>query len=188
MHELENLLLFLRPLNRMQIAYMVTGSAACIAYGVPRLTHDVDIVVEIARKQAGLLGIAFPSSDFYCPPTEVIALEIERPVRGHFNVIHTATGLKADCYPMGDDALHRWGMARRRRIEVGGEPLFLAPPEYVILRKLEYFREGGSEKHIRDVQGMVDVSGDTLDWQELRRRIVESELQRAWSRVEELRL
>jgi hypothetical protein len=104
------------------------------------------------------------------------------------DIIHTATGLKADCYPMGSDALHRWGMARRQRIEVSGEPVFLAPPEYVILRKLEYFREGGSEKHIRDIQGIVDVSGDTLDWPELRRRIAENELDKAWSRVEELRL
>ena len=52
----------------------------------------------------------------------------------------------------------------------------------------EYFREGGSEKHLRDIPGIVDVSGDSLDWEELRRRIDEGQLQQAWSRVDELRL
>jgi hypothetical protein len=39
----------------------------------------------------------------------------------------------------------------------------VAPPEYVIVRKLEYFREGGSEKHLRDIRSMLNVSGDQID-------------------------
>jgi len=58
----------------------------------------------------------------------------------------------------------------------------------MILRKLEYCRKGGSEKHIRDIRGMLEVSGDVLDWPELRRHVIESELQWAWSRVAELPL
>jgi len=187
MQEADPLLIFVRRLNRLDVAYMVTGSAACIAYGVPRLTHDIDVVIEMERRQIGFLSQAFPSDEFYCPPPDVIGVEIERSRRGHFNIIHMASGLKADCFTMGDDPLHRWGMSKRRRIEIAGESVCLAPPEYVILRKLEYFREGGSEKHLRDIRGILDVSGDTLDWPELRRRIDEGELQRAWSRVEELR-
>lgn len=188
MLEADPVLLFVRRLNRLQVPYMVTGSTACIAYGVPRLTHDIDVVIELDRKQIRFLLVAFSTDEFYCPPPDVIGVEIARPRRGHFNLIHLASGLKADCYTMGDDPLHRWGMARRQRIEIAGEPVFLAPPEYVILRKLEYFREGGSEKHLRDIRGILDVSGETLDWPELRRRVDEGELQRAWSRIEELRL
>jgi hypothetical protein len=188
MQEVEPVLIFVRRLNRLDLRYMVTGSAACIAYGVPRLTHDIDVVIEMERKKAGFLSLAFPAEEFYCPPPEVVGVEVERSWRGHFNIIHLASGLKADCYTMGDDPLHRWGMSRRRRIEMEGAPVFLAPPEYVIVRKLEYFREGGSEKHLRDIRGILDVSGDSLDWPELRRRIDERALTRAWSRVEELRL
>ena len=32
-----------------------------------------------------------------------------------------------------------------------------------ILRKLQYFKEGGSEKHIGDIRGMIEVSGDAID-------------------------
>jgi len=44
-----------------------------------------------------------------------------------------------------------------------GESVMVAPPEYVIVRKLEYFREGGSEKHLRDIRAMWSVSGDQID-------------------------
>jgi len=38
-----------------------------------------------------------------------------------------------------------------------------ASPEAVILKKLQYFREGGSQKHIRDILGVLRVLGDTID-------------------------
>ena len=136
-------LIFIRPLNRLGVAYMVTGSAASMAYGVPRVTLDIDMVLELTTAQTGLLSNAFPPEAFYCPPREVIGIETERPSCGHFNVIHMEMGFKADFYPMGADPLHRWGMARRRRVEMFSEPVMLAPPEYVIVRKLEYFKEGG---------------------------------------------
>jgi hypothetical protein len=182
----ELFLVFVQPLNRLGVAYMVTGSGASMAYGVPRVTLDIDLIVELAASQAGLLSMAFPPETFYCPPREVLAIELERPSRGHFNVIHLATGFKADFYPMGDDPLHRWALARRRRVEMFGEPVMLAPPEYVIVRKLEYFNEGGSDKHLRDVRGMLDVSGEQIDGAELESMIDERHLKTAWRRVQEL--
>lgn len=44
-----------------------------------------------------------------------------------------------------------------------GVDVWVAPIEYVIVRKLEYFREGGSEKHLRDIRAMRQVSGDLID-------------------------
>lgn len=38
-------------------------------------------------------------------------------------------------------------------------------PEDVILKKLDFFREGGSQKHLRDIASMIAVQGaETLDW------------------------
>ena len=31
----------------------------------------------------------------------------------------------------------------------------VAPPEYVIVRKLQFYHEGGSEKHLRDISAML---------------------------------
>src|SRR6185437_14809075 len=90
---------------------------------------------------------AFPLDRFYVPPAEVLRVEAARSLRGHFNIIAHDSGYKADVYLAGADALHAWAFPRRRSVPVGGRALSVAPPEYVIARKLEYFREGGSLKH-----------------------------------------
>lgn len=163
-------LLFIRRLNGLGIRYIVTGSVASIAYGEARLTHDVDIVVEIHREDVDRLGAAFPESDFYLPPPEVIKIEVNRAQRGHFNIIHHETGFKADIYPCGRDRLSLWGLQEARKIVVEDCDVWFAPPEYVILRKLEYYREGGSEKHLRDIEGILAVSGDTVNAGEIEKR------------------
>jgi len=146
--------LFVLRLEALGLPYMVTGSVASMIYGEPRLTLDLDLVVELEIERAGAFLAAFPEAEFYRPPLEVVRLECSRDSHGHFNLIHHETGMKADLYP-ARGALHRWGLAHRRRIPFGSAQLSLAPPEYVILRKLEFWREGGSEKHLRDVRAML---------------------------------
>ena len=163
MLEPELILFFVEPLERLAIPYMITGSVAGILYGEPRLTHDVDIVVELPRHRARELIAAFPDSDFYCPPEDVIVIEAGRSRRGHFNLIHHRSGFKADIYLVGDDPFHGWALKRVRRLKLESVEVAVAPPEYVILRKLEFFREGGSEKHIRDVKAMLELHGGMLD-------------------------
>jgi hypothetical protein len=46
---------------------------------------------------------------------------------------------------------------------VGGGNIWVAPIEYVILRKLEYFEQSGSDRHLRDVAMMLRISGDTVE-------------------------
>jgi hypothetical protein len=152
MPEPELSLLFIRPLNLAGIRYVVSGSVAAIIYGEPRLTHDVDLLVFLNDKNIQQLPQIFPSSDFYVPPAEVIAAEVSRSQRGHFNIIHVNTGFKADFYPTGRDELSAWAFRNRRSVQFQGETILVAPPECVIVSKLEYYREGGSEKHIRDIR------------------------------------
>ena len=179
----EFLLAFIAPLNRLGLDYMVTGSMAAIVYGEPRLTHDVDVVLELPVDAITELHRAFPLEQFYCPPLEVLAAEARRLERGHFNLIHHASGFKSDIYLAGADPLHRWGMSRRRRIEVGGEVVQVAPPEYVIVRKLEYYREGGSDKHLRDIQSMLELSREQIDQSVLDEWINRLHLQAEWGKV-----
>lgn len=174
---------FVRPLNALGIPYMITGSLAAIYYGEPRLTNDIDLVVFLKPGDAPRLIEAFPADDFYCPPEEVLLLETAREHRGHFNLIHHESGWKADVYLMGQDPLHTWGMARVRVGTVDGEPARFAPPEYVIIRKLEFFREGGSEKHIRDIQKMLLAMGKSWDASELTEMIASRGLAAEWTKL-----
>jgi len=185
MPEANLFLLFTQRLNSLGVPYMVSGSVAVIIYGEPRLTHDVDLIVVLDRNHIARLPEVFPPAEFYCPPAEVIAVEAAREQRGHFNIIHHETGFKADFYLSGRDPLHAWGLARARRLQVEGQALCVAPPEYVILRKLEYFREGGSEKHLRDIRSILDTTPDAIHTAELEQQIAARGLQQPWRQVNE---
>lgn len=64
----------------------------------------------------------------------------------------------------GGDALHRWAFEKRRQVEIApGLKVWLAPPEYLIIRKLEFYRKGGSQKHIEDIVKMWPQIKDTLN-------------------------
>lgn len=146
---------------------MATDAVAAILYGEPRLTNDIDLVVRLDPADIERLHKAFASTDFYIPPIEVMQAEAARQQGGHFNVIHIPSVLKADLYPLGTDALHHWALKKRRSVEVSGRFIWVAPIEYVILRKLEYWKAGGQDKHRNDVAAMLRTSGDSVDREKL---------------------
>ncbi len=183
MPEPDFFLLFVIPLNQLGAHYMVSGSVAAMFYGEPRFTQDVDFVVFLTDSDVSGLGRVFPTTDFYIPPTETIVAEIQRENRGLFIIFHTGTGFKADMYMVGRDELSAWGFRFKRTIQYEGQTLVLAPPEYVIVRKLEYYREGGSEKHLRDIRSMVAVSGTEIDRSALNDWIQRLGLETEWRRV-----
>jgi hypothetical protein len=148
--------LFVAPLEKSGIRYLITGSVASSIYGEPRNTLDIDLVVLIQQDQIPLLAKLFPDEDFYLPPADVIAIEARREAHGHFNVIHHHTGLKADIYLSRNHPSLPWALENARRVNTATCEISIAPPEYVILHKLEFFREGGSQKHLRDIAGMIE--------------------------------
>jgi hypothetical protein len=165
---------------------MATGAVAVIIYAEPRLTQDIDLVIELKTEEARKIIEAFPPEEFYCPPEESLRVEIHRRIRGHFNIIHLETAFRADCYVMGDDPLHHWGMLNRKKVNFEGESIWVASPEYVILRKLEYFREGGSEKHLWDIAGILTISGDRIDFGQLLEKIKTYGLEQEWEKAQRL--
>ena len=171
------LALFLEPLERLGLPYCVTGSVAASVYGEPRLTADIDVVLLLGRGDAGALKAAFPEADYYVPPEETVAAELARPNGGMFNLIHHGTQFKADIYLAASDPLHAWAFANRRRIDLEGAGAWIAPPEYVVLRKLEYLRAGGSDKHVRDIRFVLAVTP-------LERGFLHAEIERLGLRVQ----
>lgn len=175
--------LFVVPLNTLDITYMVTGAAAAIVYGEPRLTRDLDLVIAPRAGDAGRLAAAFDEASFYVPPREVLEDEARRPNGGHFNLIHHATALRGDCYVAGTDPLHAWAMARRVRHDIGGVGVWFAPIEYVILRKLEWHEQGGSARHVDDIRAMLRVSGEKVNREALAGWLSRMQLDTAWRSI-----
>jgi hypothetical protein len=147
--------IYIPRLNHGKLRYLVTGSVASMFYGEIRNTIDVDIVLAIPPSSVSTLAELFPDAEFYLPPPEVLAVESRRRQRGHFNIIHHASGARADIYVHVDDPFQSWAFDHSLTAEINGMAVLFAPVEYVIISKLEYFREGGSEKHLRDIHGIL---------------------------------
>lgn len=174
---------FLDRLELAGVRYIITGSVAVIIYGDPRMTHDIDLVVELQRSQIDRLLAAFPDYQFYCPPVEVIVTECSRSTRGHFNIIHHASGFKADIYPVGNDPLLAWAVNTAREFDFSGSRIRVAPPEYVIIKKLEYYKEGRSAKHVTDIRGMLEISADLIDSDRLDTLLQQQGLHAVWQQI-----
>lgn len=156
----DELTLFVTRLEATGAPYMVTGATAAIIYGQPRVTNDLDVVLSLDEAGRTALLRAFPETEFYVPPESVIRAEQARQQRGHFNLIHHESGYKADIYLAGGDPLHAWALPRRHRLRWDDAlELSVAPPEYVVLRKLEFYREGRSAKHPADIRAIREVTG-----------------------------
>jgi len=171
MEETELPWIFTVPLEAAEIPYMIVGAFATLTFGAKRTTDDLDLVLGLALDGLAEFERAFPEAEFYRPPRETLLTEIARTERGHFNLIHHATMERADCYLAGRDALQFWALKNRRRVEWEGRECWVAPPEVVILKKLEFFREGESQKHVHDI-------GRILQLMEVDRGFIEEHVER----------
>lgn len=171
---------FIGPLEKLDLPYCITGSVASSIYGEPRLTADIDVVLLLRAIDILRFVAAFPEDSYYVPPVESIGAEMYRSAPGMFNVIHHVTQFKADFYLTANDALQHWALQHRRRIDLGGEGIWVAPPEYVIVRKLEFLREGHSDKHVRDIRNIVAAT--SVDLAFVNQEVLQRGLQSEWER------
>jgi len=167
--------------ERLGIRYLVTGSVAVMAYGEPRLTNDVDIVAIVKEKHIPGLLTEFPSDEFYIDE-DMIKEAIHN--HGQFNIIHPTSGLKVDVIIKRDTAFDESRFRRIRKIQPA--PTFEADfssPEDVIIKKMEFYKEGGHDKHLRDITGILKISGDAVDLKYINRWAERLDLVEIWTAV-----
>jgi len=183
MDQSELMRLVIQALEIVGIPYMITGSQASGYYGEPRFTRDVDIVADIDREQGEDFIKYFPSNEFYCD-REMIEAEINR--RGQFNIIHSASGMKIDIILTKTTPFSQTEFARRKRSTIfSNQNTFFASPEDVIIKKMEYYKEGGSEKHLRDITGILEVSGEEIDLSYIDQWVQRLDLTEIWKAIQE---
>lgn len=148
-------------LEQQAIRYRVVGSLASMAYGEPRFTNDIDFLADLRPEHAAAFLQAFPPPEHYLSEAAMRAA-IEQP--GQFNIIHIPSGLKVDMIVLRQDDYSHVEIQRGRRLTSPGEfDVWFAAPEDVILNKLVYYREGRSEKHLRDIASMLMIQGAAID-------------------------
>ncbi|MEW6738050.1 MAG: hypothetical protein AB1489_42630 [Acidobacteriota bacterium] len=165
-------------LDKIGIAYHIGGSFASSAYGVPRATADVDLMVDIRIEQVDLFVKALEAA-YYINEKSVRDAIIRK---SSFNIIHFDTMLKIDIFIPQDSVYDKQVMQRVLSIKLGyagKEHIFyLKSPEDVVLTKLEWYRSGGevSERQWSDVIGVLRVQIKTIDFDYLRRWAIQLKL------------
>ena len=171
----------LLALERAQVPYMLTGSFASSAHGMPRATRDVDMVIAPTRSQLAALLQQFLPDAYYVSAEEAMDAFARQ---SQFNVIDLATGWKVDFMIRKDREFSRAEFERRRQLEVAGVRIYVASPEDVLLAKLEWAKLGGSERQIEDAAGIISSQGDTLDIPYVEHWVRELGLQEQWRAVQ----
>jgi hypothetical protein len=164
--ELQVLALVADRLDAAGLGYMVTGSMALSYYAVPRMTRDVDLVVEIGERDVDVVIDLF-DGDFYVDADAVRAAITDR---SSFNLIHSTLLVKVDMLMRKDSEYRRTEFDRRRRVSYAGRPFYIVAPEDLIISKLDWARDTRSETQRSDARNLLRMVAD-LDYPYLRRWI-----------------
>jgi hypothetical protein len=145
-------------LDAAGIDYMVTGSLALSAYAVPRMTRDVDLVVALVPDDADRL-CAHLGDDFDCHPESIRSAIVRGSM---FNLIHSTRVVKVDFVVRKTSPFRLEEFARRRRVDVDGQPVWIVSPEDLLLSKLLWGHGRASAVQRADVMNLV--ASWPIDW------------------------
>jgi hypothetical protein len=167
-------------LNSAAIPHMLAGSFASGIHGTPRSTQDLDIVIDPSSDSLNRFLEALAGDDVYLD-ADVARDEFKR--RGQFNVIDTSTFWKADLIFRKARPFSRSELDRRVPANVLGVDVFVATAEDTVLAKLEWSKLGESDRQLRDVSGILEVKGASLDAAYVERWLDELGVRELWKRV-----
>jgi hypothetical protein len=140
-------------LDEAKVPYMVSGSTALGFYGRPRMTRDVDIVIELDAEGIARLEGLF-SGDFM---VDVEAMEDAVRRRSLFNFVHYETVVKVDFIVRKNAPYRRAEFARRRAFNQDQQVIWVVAPEDLVLSKLHWARESRSEMQLGDVRNLLGL-------------------------------
>jgi hypothetical protein len=155
--ELDVLRIISERLRTAAVPFMLTGSFALGYYGKPRMTRDLDFVVALLEEHVDPLVRAF-SPDFY------IDEEFARAaIKAHrmFNLMHLDSAIKVDFIVRKNSQFRSVEFERRKSVEFAGVSTWITSREDLILSKLVWASDSGSEMQLRDVRTLIDES---VDW------------------------
>lgn len=142
--------------DTLGIPYMLTGSMAMNYYAEPRMTRDIDLVVEITAQDVESLVSSF--SDEYYIEESSVRNSVQHTTM--FNIIELQSVIKVDCIIRKDTEYRQVEFERRRRIELGDVVTYIVSKEDLILSKLFWAKDSHSEIQLKDVANLMSSGYD----------------------------
>ena len=150
------------------LEYLIGGAVAAWAWGEPRATQDLDLVVNIPIKKVDQLSQELNARGMLVPSDIILNRIQDKRADIPISAIHMVSGYKADIYPLrGDDPLRKSSLERRALVDLGPEvgKVFLHSPEDLIVYKLWFYSISRQTKHLRDITSIVITLSDELDYE-----------------------
>ena len=154
--ELDVLRIVGERLNAAKVPYMLTGSYALAFYTTPRMTRDLDLVISLSEDDIGPIVRVF-ESDFYVDADDVRSAVLSQR---QFNLMHLTSGIKVDLIIRKASEYRQVEFARRLEVTFAGVETWIVTREDLILSKLVWAKDSGSELQHRDVRSLMDESVD----------------------------
>ena len=153
----------IQKFEKLGIKYMLTGSLAMSYYAQPRMTRDIDLVVEIPNSVVRLIEKIF--KDDYYISMDAVADAIENFFI--FNIIHIKSSVKVDCIVRKQDEYRKLEFGRRVEVNIKNFEVSIVSKEDLIISKLFWIQQGDSELQKRDVINLLKTGFDKeylLNW------------------------
>ena len=160
--------LVLDALKAAEVEYMIGGAIAAWAWGEPRATQDIDIVIDLPVEAVKKFSRELEKRDMLVPADILLDALLEDRADIPINAIHMHSGLKADLYPVRPgDELRLSAFQRRQRVDYGPPigRVYVHSPEDLILYKMIYFGISQQPKHSRDIAAILQSRREQLDLQ-----------------------
>lgn len=149
----------IRVLEEMQIPYMIGGSVALAVWAVPRMTHDLDLVLDLPFDRIREFCAHFPPERYSLDPEALRTAfqQRDRPSLGMYSFTDLDTGLKVDLFPLrAGDPAQQAALGRRRTVEIlEGQMAAVYAPDDLLVQKLRWYASSESERQFRDCLNLV---------------------------------
>lgn len=147
-----------KKFEHLNIQYMLTGSLAMSYYAQPRMTRDIDLVVNILPTVVKKMESAF-TPDYYFS-IESVNDAIEREFI--FNLIHTESSIKIDCIIRKKNDYRQTEFERKQKIRLADFEVYIVSKEDLIISKLIWYKDSGSELQKKDIKNLLGSGYDEI--------------------------
>ncbi|MCP4263756.1 MAG: hypothetical protein GY774_40545 [Planctomycetes bacterium] len=176
--ELEVLKIVTQRLREAEINYMIAGSIAANYYTIPRMTRDIDVVIELKESDIDKFVGLF-EGDFYLNK-ETVADEVYH--QGMFNLISNRYVIKIDFIIKKSSEYQQGAFSRRKQVLIEHSPMWFVSAEDLVISKLIWAKDSHSEMQLKDVGNLIGTV-DNLDLKYIENWIRELSLEEIYKEV-----
>jgi hypothetical protein len=147
-------------LENKSITYMLSGGLALSAYSIPRMTLDIDLIVELHPQNTNDFLSIF-DENFYLN-SDVVKTEVLRT--GMFNAIDQVTGFKIDFIVRKNSEYRINEFKRRRKAKIADLDLWIVAAEDLVISKIDWIQQYQSDKQIEDIKNLLSLHNIDYDY------------------------